>query len=383
MSRPPIQPLPLPLPGRRLVLGSIAGFWAFYFGINTLKACIAEAPDQLDMMLRRLVVSMIGVALTLVLHAVLRPRSHWSPPRLVGLVFGASLPISLAYGATNYLVFNMIMPSPALLAEIARYNDKDSSPTLEILGLATSWYFFVVAWGVLYIALAYAERVRDAERQANRYRDAAQTAELRALRYQVNPHFLFNTLNSLSTLVLAGRNADAERMILNLSSFFRASLSSDPAGDVLLSDEIALQQRYLEIERVRFPDRLRIAIDVPAALDNVPVPGLLLQPLVENAVKHGVARSRRPVTITIAARADGDRLAISVSDDGEALGGRPGDGRAGPPGTGTGIRNVCDRLAARFGDLAACSHGPVAGGGYRVDLAMPRSATAWPALAAE
>ncbi len=383
MNMPPTPSPSQALPGRRLVIQSIAGFWAFYFLINTLKACIAEAPDQLDMMLRRLVVSMIGVALTLVLHAVLRPRSHWSPGRLVGLVFAASVPISLAYGATNYLAFNIIMPSPALLAEIARYSDKEMSPTLEILGLATSWYFFVVAWGVLYIALAYAERVRDAERQANRYRAAAQTAELRALRYQVNPHFLFNTLNSLSTLVLAGRNSDAEQMILNLSSFFRASLASDPAGDVLLADEIAMQQRYLEIERVRFPDRLRIEIDVPAALEQVPVPGLILQPIVENAVKHGVARSRRPVTITIAARADGDRLRISVVDDGEALGGRLGTGRSDPPGTGTGIRNVCDRLAARFGELAACSHGAVPGGGYRVDLAMPRQPALWPALAAE
>ncbi|KPF75823.1 hypothetical protein IP88_06935 [alpha proteobacterium AAP81b] len=369
-----------PGPPRRLVIQSIAGFWAFYFAINTLKAMVMDAPDQIDMALRRLVVSLIGVALTFVLYLVLRRRTGTAPPRLVALVFATSVPISLAYGAANYLVFNMIAPSPAMLAEIARYPDPDHGPLLDILGLAVSWYFFVVAWGILYIALAYAERIRAAEREAQRYRLAAQAAELRALRYQVNPHFLFNTLNSLSALVLDGRNADAERMILNLATFFRTSLASDPAGDVPLADEIAMQRLYLDIERVRFPERLRVVIDIPDALATASVPGLILQPLVENAVKHGVARSRRPVTIAISARADAETLTLTVADDGDTPGTAAGAEAAG---TGTGVRNVCERLMARFGGAARCAHGPGRDGGYRVDLVMPRRAAPFAALAAE
>ena len=140
-------------------------------------------------------------------------------------------------------------------------------------------------------------------------------AQLRALRYQINPHFLFNTLNSLSTLVLKQRTEEAERMILNLSNFFRTSLTSDPAADVALSDEIGMQRLYLDIEKIRFPDRLSVAVDVPADLEDARVPGMILQPLVENAIKHGVAKSSRPVTVTIRARANGGSFHLTVEDD--------------------------------------------------------------------
>jgi LytS/YehU family sensor histidine kinase len=234
---------------------------------------------------------------------------------------------------------------------------------MVIAEAALNWYFFIVAWGILWIALANAERVRQAERLMARYRAEAQTAELRALRYQVNPHFLFNTLNSLSSLVLAGRNADAEAMIINLATFFRSSLSGDPAADVALADEIGLQTLYLGIEAVRFPARLVSVIDVPDSLADVRVPGLILQPLVENAIKHGVAPTQRPVTITIRARAEGVRLHLCVEDDGD----NPGAVACG----GVGWRNVCDRLAARYGDRARCEAGLVPGGGYRASLWLP------------
>src|SRR5690606_40575321 len=118
-------------------------------------------------------------------------------------------------------------------------------------------------------------------------------AELRSLRYQVNPHFLFNTLNSLSTLVMRSQPGEAERMILNLSKFYRTSLSADPLEDVALSEEVHLQNLYLDIEAVRFPERLKVEIDIPDELLGVLVPGLILQPLAENAIKHGVAQDRQ------------------------------------------------------------------------------------------
>ncbi len=347
----------------RLALGSIAAFWTFYLAINTLRAFLSDAPAQLDMLGRRLIVTCFGVGLTWLLYLFLRRRERLATTRLVGMVFLASIPLSLTYASFNWLVFYTIHPNALVMAEIARHPPKVSPPLL-VIDQAVEWYAFIVAWGILYLALANAGRVREAERNASRYRAAAQSAELRALRYQVNPHFLFNTLNSLSALVLAGRNRDAEAMILNLARFFRTTLASDPSGDVPLGDEIAMQRLYLAIEQVRFPDRLKAEFDIPEALNDAAVPGLILQPLIENAIKHGVARSRRPVTITVRARASAGRLALHVEDDGEGL---PGAA----PGTGTGVRNVCDRLAARFGDAARCTGAVRAGGGYEVELAMP------------
>ena len=246
------------------------------------------------------------------------------------------------------------------------HKEKELSVLGQIGDQALNGYFFFAAWGALFLALSYAAAVRAAEREAAGYRAAARDAELRALRYQVNPHFLFNTLNSLSTLILKDKKDDAESMILNLSTFFRTSLTADPTEDVVLSEEIRLQRLYLDIEAVRFPDRLIVDINVPPPLANACVPCLILQPLVENAIKYGVSRAKEPVTIRIAAREDSHGLVLSVEDDGEPLG---DDVKL--HGAGVGLKNVTDRLKARFGDEAACRYGPLANGGFGVTIFMP------------
>jgi len=243
---------------------------------------------------------------------------------------------------------------------------KDIGVISQIADQALNGYFFFAAWGALFLALSYAAAVRSAEREAAGYRAAARDAELRALRYQVNPHFLFNTLNSLSTLILKDHRDEAEKMVLNLSTFFRTSLTADPTEDVVLAEEIRLQRLYLDIEAIRFPDRLIAEIHVPPELSNACVPCLILQPLVENAIKYGVSRAMRPVTIRISAREDSHGLVLSVEDDGEPL----GDNQK-PQGTGVGLKNVSDRLRARFGDEATCRYGPLADGGFGVTLFMP------------
>ena len=230
-----------------------------------------------------------------------------------------------------------------------------------------SRYFFIAAWATLYLAISYANDVRDAERRIAAFAQAAQEAEIRALRYQVNPHFLFNTLNSLSSLVITGRATEAEAMIMNLSTFYRTSLSGDPLDDVRLEEEVRLQRLYLDIEAVRFPDRLRTEIDIPAALRGACVPGLILQPLVENAIKYGVSRSTRPVTITIRAAHDAGVLRLEVSDDGP--GAKP-DAKA-AAGAGIGLAKVRDRLQARFGAAAGLTTEAPAEGGFRVTLCLP------------
>src|SRR3546814_13069035 len=128
--------------------------------------------------------------------------------------------------------------------------------------------------------------MRTVEQRANAYRLEAKNAQLRALHYQVNPHFLFNTLNSLSTLVMRGAKADAEAMIMNLSAFLRSTLTIDPEQSVGLDEEIALQRLYLDIEQARFPARLHVDVDIPPNLEHAVVPVMLPQPIIEKASKY-------------------------------------------------------------------------------------------------
>jgi len=230
-------------------------------------------------------------------------------------------------------------------------------------------YFLVLAWVALYFALAKAEEARAAERREGEYRRAAEAAELRSLRYQVNPHFLFNTLNSLSALVMTGKQDDAEEMLQTLSTFYRRTLSGDPTTDMRLEDEIELQKLYFAIEAVRFPNRLLTRIDLDDAVANAMVPGMILQPLVENSVKYAVSATREPVTIAIEARREaslaGDDLVITVRDDG------PGASLTKTEGFGIGLSNVRDRLRARYGDAASMTCGKRPEGGFATVLRLP------------
>ena len=234
-----------------------------------------------------------------------------------------------------------------------------------------TWFFFYAAWAAFYMAmLAQADALR-AQRRLADAESAAQAAQVRALRYQVNPHFLFNTLNSLSSLVMTGRTDRAEAMLLALSTFFRTSLSLDPTADVTLAEEIDLQRLYLDIEKARFPDRLHFEIDVPPELAEARLPALILQPIIENAIKYGVSKSRKAMLLRIEAKqaADG-RMLLEISNRLKS-GGKEALPAATHEGTGLGLANVCQRLEARFGSRAECRFGPMTGGGFKVALILP------------
>ncbi len=246
-----------------------------------------------------------------------------------------------------------------------RFRDEAAS---RIARSASQWYFFDFGLGALFVGLSSARRLQAAERRASEFERLAHSAQLTALRYQLNPHFLFNTLNSLSSLIMSRRLDAALTMILNLSAFFRSALAIDPTEDVPLSEEIRLQRLYLDIERVRFPGRLHVNVTVPPSLEPAHVPALLLQPLVENAIKHGVGRTNDQVTLDIIAEPVGDdAMRLIVEDTGGTGPERPSTSH----GTGVGLSNVCERLKARFGAAASCEHGPRAGGGYRVAITLP------------
>jgi hypothetical protein len=191
------------------------------------------------------------------------------------------------------------------------------------------------------------------ELQLSEARSAAQMAQLAALRYQLNPHFLFNSLNSISALIVTRRNEDAERMTDKLSSFLRTSLNADPGELVPLEDELALTEEYLDIESVRFGERLVVNVECAPGACEALVPSFLVQPLVENAIKHGVAPSRDPVRIDINASINDGELCLQVanciSSDAEAHhSAKKASGRAG-----VGLINVRRRVEAVFGKSAS------------------------------
>jgi hypothetical protein len=361
-----------------VALASIFAFWAFYFSIITLRSFVVKDPDMVLATLgQRAIVTLISAGTTILLYLALRRASASTFRRNIIAAALLAVPAAFVFAAVHYAIFDTgLLGHITALAEgqetrgvlqllAPNSADADMSPMMGITGDAVDGYFYFATWAALYLLLCHGVEIRALERRAAALRAAAQTAELRALRYQINPHFLFNTLNSLSSLVMGERRDAAERMIGNLAAFFRTSLAGDPAADVPLSEEIYLQQLYLDIEAVRFPERLAVAIDIPDALQSARVPALILQPLIENAVRHGVARSRAKVTIRITARSDAGRVLLDVDDDGD---GARGEGR---PGGGLGLRNVRDRLAARFGPAAGLEAGPMPGSGYRATISMP------------
>lgn len=400
----------------RAVLGSAIAVWLCYFVLITMRSLVVELGEFSDLLWRRALVTLAGIVVTLLAWPLLR----WFDGRGIAVRLCASLvimlPAALALAAVNQAAFaplesqmfarltaspgapppriepgskvrvrhdlsgNLLIdiddaatpatgatppPTPAVTKPVTVIQDPVDHEGLwrQLTDVALGRYFLLIAWAALYLAMGNAEMVRAAERREAEYRRAAKAAELRSLRYQVNPHFLFNTLNSLSALVMTGRSGAAERMIQAMSDFYRHSLAADPTGDVPLADEIALQRHYLDIEAVRFPDRLAVRFDVPANLADAPVPGMILQPLVENSIKYAVAASTRTVTISITAHAQGNWLVLTVADDGL--------GNAAGPGTGIGLANVRSRLAARFGKAANVTSGPAPGGGYATTLTLP------------
>lgn len=362
---------PQPLIGHQVALLTITGFWAFYVLVVTLRAALLDYNAQAILFERRLMVALAGVLVTWILYVGLRMADRRSLGFRVGCAFVGAIPCAVILASANFYIFYLYDPislfkDPSIGRSVEDLKEKlGLSFWQEIADISITHYFFLIAWGAFYVAIGYAREVREAERKMSRFAQAAQDAELRSLRYQVNPHFLFNTLNSLSSLVLIGKPKEAEAMIQNLSNFYRTSLSSDPLEDVTLAEEVELQRLYLEIESVRYPKRLRVKIDIPDAVMGQHVPALILQPLVENAIKYGVSRTTRPVELTISAKSEGDVLILSVLDDGEAV----DPDHVG--GNGIGLANVRDRLEARYKSAARLDTQAIRGGGFVAMLTLP------------
>ena len=202
---------------------------------------------------------------------------------------------------------------------------------------------FVLAAFAGYLLVA-AEASRTAERKVLEMKILAQEAELRALRAQIHPHFLFNSLNSVVSLI-GSDAAEARRMSLLLADFLRSSLKAASMGSIPLAEELALLGNFLEIERIRFGSRLQVRLDVDEESRSCPIPPLLLQPLIENAVNHGIAQRIEGGEISLHAERHGSRLSIRIVN--------PCDpDRPKSAGKGIGLANVHARLAAHYGNEA-------------------------------
>jgi len=219
------------------------------------------------------------------------------------------------------------------------------------LTTVTNAGFVFLSWTALYFGIKYYQAVEAERRRGLAAERSAREAELRALRYQIHPHFLFNTLNAISTLVFEGHNELAVSMISRLADFFRITLDGPSADEVTLEDELRLTVQYLEIEKLRLGDRVNVQINVDPQLHSALVPHLVLQPLVENAVRHGIAPHVGAKTLSITAAADEHDLMIRVADDGLGRQVRPVVTNGNSPGIG--LKNITKRLADLYGETAS------------------------------
>lgn len=314
------------------------------------------------MLTAKVVLTLLGVMASLALRAVLRPMlvRQVALPKVVAVSVAASYVLAGVWTAT----FNLIdMP----LARAMIGGNWQIRSISGLLGGTVYHAFSLVAWGFLYLGIKHHRAWQDERERALRAEASAADARLRALQYQLNPHFFFNTLNAISTLIVERRNDDAAAMIARLGEFLRATLKREVMTFVSLGDEIGFVQRYLDIEQVRFEDRLTVRLDVAEDAYTGSVPLLILQPLVENAIRHGIALLARGGALDIAAhveqRGESRWLDITIENDTPVGTARTAD-------AGIGLTNVRERLEMLCGDRYRLTAETI-GDRFRVQLSIP------------
>jgi len=306
--------------------------WSAYFVLRALGG-VANAMG-LTFILPTFVVTLTGFSLTLLMAAAFRRIIRMRPVLM--------WPLTVAIVGAAALLFSVI----EVRFHAWLYEPGWNPVGIEFFGAILLDLSVLGAWTALYYGINYylllsaqSERMLKVAAQAN-------AAQLAMLRYQLNPHFLFNTLNSISTLVLLKQTERANAMLSRLSSFLRYSLVGDPTQLVTLAQEVEALKLYLDIERMRFEQRLRFSVNVDPRAAQGQIPSLLLQPIVENAIKYAVTPMEEGADITLDARVAGDRLVVSIADTG------PGLNDAAPklnPSSGVGLANIRDRLAQAYG----------------------------------
>ena len=333
-----------------------AGGWSAYF-LNGYLQGLAHGKGA-DYFILPLSTAIAGFVVTLGLRWVLRALWQLPPAKLVAAMI------------TPVLLATAFMGMIFLLVLIDWCGDEcRPANTLGYVAYTTGYVYVILAWVGLYVGIKYYRQLQQQTRHALAATATAHQAQLKMLRYQLNPHFLFNTLNAISTLVLDRDMDTANRIVQALSAFLRHSLDADPMQRVTLKQEMDAINLYLNIEKLRFAERLRITTDIEADCWSALLPSLLLQPLVENSIKHAVAMRVEGGTLTLSARAAAGKLILSIVDDGP---GCPAlEGNELPAGTGVGLANTRERLRVLYGRRQSFEIRNRPEGGLAITVTLP------------
>jgi two-component system LytT family sensor kinase len=339
-----------------VAVSAVLLFWVVHYCAFELYQLVT-GPDDIRppvIFLPRLITSLVGIILSV---AMVMGQATMRGSSLAARAIAALILTAATAAASAGIAFVVEPPFGVVLPL--------EWPTVVGALYTRIWIFGAVS--AIVLAVFYADDIRHHEQRIAALQALADSAQLRALRNQLNPHFLFNALNSIAGLIAGGQNADAERMTEDVADFLRVSIAMDTQMLITLGDELRLQDLYLEIEKVRFPDRLVVHGDVPDQLRTLLVPALITQPLVENSIKYAVARSTDLVRLSISARRTDRGVEIVIEDDGgnavEAL----------PKGARLGLSNVANRLHAHYGSSASFDASTTETGGFRNVILIPES----------
>ena len=327
-----------------IAIKTIAFVWCFHLIYAFARVLISGVPDSSTNFGQQLIVTGLSLVLTWCLYRVLILTDKGDNAASVLLL---TIPPLLLAITVTYVEWNIapkvtfFQTAPTIIPE-NRVND------LPYLDAVFVRYLLFVGWGILFWSLVRNRSMKLTMDNNRRLEKVTRESEIKALRFQLNPHFVFNALNSVSSLIVENKNPQAEKLVDGLADYMRDVLTLGDGQFVTVEQEIAQQIRYLEIEKVRFPNRLYFEATISDEVREWTIPALIIQPLIENAIKYGVAKSTSPVSILIDARLVDGRLSISVSNDGRMIIGANVDG-----GTGTGLINVRERLAEIYGSTAA------------------------------
>ncbi|WP_108811336.1 histidine kinase [Sphingorhabdus sp. Alg231-15] len=328
--------------------------WAAVLALRGLSGISNGLP--LSFLVPAIIGTITGYSISLLLSVIYRNLINRKP-----LVTWGVTAVALAVAASLYAFVD------AWVFRIQNPTSETAFGTL-FLGALFLGSMLLGAWSALYYAINFFLRVEEQNDQLLRLETQATRAQLAMLRYQLNPHFLFNTLNSISTLVLLKQTEPANAMLSRLSSFLRHTLVNEVHSRVTLAQEVETLHLYLDIEKMRFEDRLRPSFDIDPAVRDALLPSLLLQPLVENAIKYAVTPMEEGADISVSARLENDKVRIIVADT--------GPGKNGPipknnHSTGVGLGNIQERLNQAYGEAHAFEIKSSTGGGFSVIIALP------------
>jgi sensor histidine kinase YesM len=329
--------------------------WA---GALVLRGASGIANGQsLSFLVPVLISAVTGYSITLLMSVIYRFVIDRRP-----LVTWGTTVLAVAIGSALYAYIDV------WVLQTIQQSADDKAFALLFVGALFIDTTLLGAWTALYYAINFYVRAEEQSDQMLRLEAQATSAQLTMLRYQLNPHFLFNTLNSISTLVLLKQTEQANAMLSRLSSFMRFTLINEAEAKVTVKQEVETLKLYLDIEKMRFEERLRVHFDVDPAVDAALMPSLLLQPLVENAIKYAVTPKEEGADISISAQLVGQRIRIIVSDTG------PGwqTGKQDPNmSTGVGMANTRERLSQAYGDDQRFEYQINANGGFDVLIELP------------